>query len=74
MASNCSSFLLLPLSLPAYRPVPTLDLAIDAGGDGPPGLPPDIPLGGKLPPFIAPFEPLEIGGEASCPRLFGLGE
>ena len=52
----------------------TLDLAIDAGGDGPPGLP-DEPRGGKLPPFKTPFEPLDMGGEASWPRLeLGLGE
>jgi hypothetical protein len=69
VASNCSSFLLLPLSLCAYNPVPTLDRAIEAGGEGPPGLSPDDPLGGN--PFIVPFEPLEMGGEASCPRLLG---
>ena len=65
---------LLPLSLCAYNPVPTLDLAIELGGDGPPGLPADDPLGGNPPPFIVPFEPLETGGEASCPRLFGFGK
>ena len=61
MASNASSFLLT-----------TLDLAMDAGGEGPPGLPVD-PRGGK-PPFITPLDALDIGGEASCPRFIGLGE
>lgn len=61
MASNASSFLLT-----------TLDRAIDAGGEGPPGLPED-PLGGK-PPFMTPLDALDIGGEASCPRFMGLGE
>jgi hypothetical protein len=73
MPSNCSSFLLLPPSLGAYKPVPTLERAIEAGGEGPPGLPDEDPLGGN-PPFIVPVEPLDIGGEASCPRLLGLGE
>lgn len=51
-----------------------LDRAIELGGDGaPPGLPPEEPLGGKPPPFMV-LEPLDMGGEASCPRLFGPGE
>lgn len=63
MVSNVSPFLLT-----------TLDRAIDAGGEGPPGLAPLDPLGGKPPPFITPLEPLDIGGEASCPRFIGFGE
>lgn len=46
---------------------------MEAGGEGPPGLPDGEPLGGN-PPFIVPVEPEDIGGEASCPRLPGLGE
>lgn len=65
MPSNCSSFLLLPLSLWGYMPVPTLDLAMDDGGEGPPGLPVEDPLGGNTAPFMILLEPLEIGGEAS---------
>jgi len=42
-----------------------LDRAIELGGEGPPGLPAEDPLGGNPPPFIVPFEPLDIGGEAS---------
>lgn len=64
--------MLLPLSLCAYNPVPTLERAIELGGEGaPPGLPADEPLGGN-PPFIVLFDPLDIGGEANCPREFGL--
>ncbi len=51
--------------------MPTLDRAIEAGGEGPPGLSPDDPRGGK-PPFIVLLEPVETGGEASCPRFVGL--
>jgi hypothetical protein len=54
--------------------VPTLDLAIDAGGEGPPPLATEEPRGGNMVAFIMPFELLEMGGEASCPRLVGLGE
>lgn len=51
-----------------------LDRATELGGDGaPPGLPPGEPLGGK-PFMLLPLEPLDIGGEASWPRLFGPGE
>jgi hypothetical protein len=50
-----------------------LDLAIDAGGEGPPGLATDEPRGGNMVAFM-PVELLEMGGEASCPRLDGLAE
>lgn len=52
-----------------------LDRAIEAGGEGPPGFPPaEAPRGGK-PPFMAMlFEPLDMGGEMSWPRLLGFVE
>ena len=45
-----------------------LDRATDDGGEGPfeSPSPREKPL-----PFIVLFEPLEMGGEANCPRLFG---
>jgi hypothetical protein len=42
---------------------------MEAGGEGPLGLSPGAL--GNPPPFIVPFEPLDTGGDISCPRGFG---
>jgi len=42
---------------------------MEAGGEGPLGLSPGAL--GNPPPFIIPFEPLDTGGDISCPRGFG---
>lgn len=53
--------------------MPTLDLAMELGGEGLPGLPlgpRGMPLGGGGP-FMTFNDPLETGGVAVADRLYG---